>query len=516
MILKLAMVQHKHCVSSMANKVYSVYDDSQGDINEDCELISYNIEYALNGGDESESLVTKYNVKDTTVLNAPTRENSVFVGWYDNPEFTGNAISKIVPGTVGTKKLYAKWGCASGFIANAANTACVGNGITISFDANGGSDVANSTCIYGESLTLSNVPVKFGCDFTGWQFTNGQFVDATDTNVSCEYGTIGAYNGTASATAQWAAKSIECAAGTYLPANSETCASCPAGYACAGGTYKYSTNSEHGNVMCSGSTYSESGASTCSTCPDGYTISIDGDSTAHDEISDCKITCAAGQELMAGASTCNTCQAESKKLSGYCPGGEYGYNADELQGWIACPTSEDTWITKDSNLWLDGYEITKVNIAYANKVRSSIGDCQLTYTFEAAPGRIIREGLRYNPNTNKYDTFSWGGGNEGNRFVRILNPGYYAYNRLRDCNALSEDDKSKYYMTYSYAAECPEGYYCPGYYNKREILPRCDDTEYVELYNDSIVNGEYAFGAIQCPEDRPNSPAGSDSEADCY
>ena len=145
-------------------------------------------------------------------------------------------------------------------------------------------------------------------------------------------------------------------------------------------------------------------------------------------------------------------------------------------------------------------------------MRSSIGACQLTYTFIGEPGRIIREALRYNTNTNKYDIFTWGGRNKS---VRMLNPGYYAYNRLRDCNALSEDEKSKKYMDYTEAAECPEGYYCPGY-AIGSILPRCDNTEYVELYNDSTVNGVYAFGAIQCPEDRPNSPAGSDSEADCY
>ena len=47
--------------------------------------------------------------REDVLLPTPTKEGFEFVGWYNNPEFTGEAITKIVTGTAGNLKLYAKF-----------------------------------------------------------------------------------------------------------------------------------------------------------------------------------------------------------------------------------------------------------------------------------------------------------------------------------------------------------------------------------------------------------------------
>ena len=43
------------------------------------------------------------------ILPTPTKAHYDFNGWYDNPEFTGEAITKIAKGSTGNKQLYAKF-----------------------------------------------------------------------------------------------------------------------------------------------------------------------------------------------------------------------------------------------------------------------------------------------------------------------------------------------------------------------------------------------------------------------
>ena len=70
------------------------------------------IEYALkfyDGANEMTSLSTTYNIEDAVTLPTPTKDNHTFLGWYNNPELSGTAISGIVAGTTGAINLYAKW-----------------------------------------------------------------------------------------------------------------------------------------------------------------------------------------------------------------------------------------------------------------------------------------------------------------------------------------------------------------------------------------------------------------------
>ncbi len=93
--------------------------------------------------------------------------------------------------------------------------------------------------------------------------------------------------------------SVTCPEGTYLPADSCTCAPCEAGSSCPGGNYTYDPITVHGRSDCPAGTYSLSEAGECTSCPAG---------SYQDEIgqSSCKV-CAAGKTGSVGAtSTCTT------------------------------------------------------------------------------------------------------------------------------------------------------------------------------------------------------------------
>lgn len=70
--------------------------------------ITYNITYNLNGGTGATNRT--YTIEtETIVLPTPTKDGFSFVGWFDNSEFTGSAITQITSGSTGNKTFYAKW-----------------------------------------------------------------------------------------------------------------------------------------------------------------------------------------------------------------------------------------------------------------------------------------------------------------------------------------------------------------------------------------------------------------------
>jgi uncharacterized repeat protein (TIGR02543 family) len=72
-------------------------------------LINYSITYNLNGGTNS-SNPTSYNITSSTIaLNSPSKSCNNFGGWYNNPSFTGSAVTSILAGSTGDKSFYAKW-----------------------------------------------------------------------------------------------------------------------------------------------------------------------------------------------------------------------------------------------------------------------------------------------------------------------------------------------------------------------------------------------------------------------
>lgn len=72
------------------------------------EANQYNITYVLNGGTNDSRNPSTYTKEDTVTFKSPTKENSTFLGWYENADFSGNPIGSISNRT-GNITLYAKW-----------------------------------------------------------------------------------------------------------------------------------------------------------------------------------------------------------------------------------------------------------------------------------------------------------------------------------------------------------------------------------------------------------------------
>ena len=70
-------------------------------------VISYSITYELNGGQNSVENISAYNINTIFKLQAPTRTNYRFDGWYTDPQYL-NVITEIRQKT-GNLILYAKW-----------------------------------------------------------------------------------------------------------------------------------------------------------------------------------------------------------------------------------------------------------------------------------------------------------------------------------------------------------------------------------------------------------------------
>ena len=71
---------------------------------------NYTITYELNGGINNVNNPATYTTSGATItLQSPTKANYKFMGWYDNDQFTGDAITEIPSGSMGDIVLYAKW-----------------------------------------------------------------------------------------------------------------------------------------------------------------------------------------------------------------------------------------------------------------------------------------------------------------------------------------------------------------------------------------------------------------------
>ena len=72
-------------------------------------IITYSINYELDGGDNHFSNPSSYTIEtNTIILSAPTKEGYTFEGWYSDSNFT-NYVSEITIGSIGNLTLYAKW-----------------------------------------------------------------------------------------------------------------------------------------------------------------------------------------------------------------------------------------------------------------------------------------------------------------------------------------------------------------------------------------------------------------------
>ena len=148
------------------------------------------IYWVLNGGSVSGTLPSF--VTTTYRLPTPTREGYIFAGWYDNPNFTGTALTSIPAGWEGT--LYAKWTAEE-------------NTDDIKWELNGGS-YKNGTLPTSVSkrYTLPRSwelnPPYDGCEFEGW-YNNAEFIGNSLTRINAGWkGTLYAKWDCSSSTAE--------------------------------------------------------------------------------------------------------------------------------------------------------------------------------------------------------------------------------------------------------------------------------------------------------------------------
>lgn len=117
---------------------------------------TYAVTLNTNGGTINNGNVTGYTYGVGATL--PTADDMtytgyMFKGWYDNENLTGSPVTAIGGTETGNKEYWAKWEI---------------NQYTITFDANGGSEIAPITQDYGTKITTPADPTRKGYTFKGW------------------------------------------------------------------------------------------------------------------------------------------------------------------------------------------------------------------------------------------------------------------------------------------------------------------------------------------------------------
>lgn len=117
-------------------------------------LLTYTIDYNLNGGLFSGVANTTYTVETSYTLPIPTRDGYTFDGWFTDDE---QQVTAIVPGMSGDLSLTAGWTIRS---------------YTLSTRAFAGQSVVNSTMEFGAELNITE-PTRRGYSFDTWEESNG-------------------------------------------------------------------------------------------------------------------------------------------------------------------------------------------------------------------------------------------------------------------------------------------------------------------------------------------------------
>ena len=115
---------------------------------------TYAVTLNTNGGTINNGNVTEYTYGvGATLPTDVTRTGYTFKGWYDNENLTGSPVTAIGGAETGNKEYWAKWEI---------------NQYTITFDTNGGSEIAPITQDYGTKITAPDKPTRKGYTFKGW------------------------------------------------------------------------------------------------------------------------------------------------------------------------------------------------------------------------------------------------------------------------------------------------------------------------------------------------------------
>ena len=130
----------------------------------------YTITFDTNGGSEITPITQDYGTAITAPAN-PTREGYTFIGW-----------DKAIPATMPAENMTitAKWKV---------------NQYTITFDSNGGSEIAPITQDYGTAITAPADPTREGYTFIGWDKAIPATMPAENLTITAQWRDIAAPTG---------------------------------------------------------------------------------------------------------------------------------------------------------------------------------------------------------------------------------------------------------------------------------------------------------------------------------
>lgn len=115
--------------------------------------------FHANGGTVTPSSIY-FTINDDIELPIPTRNDSTFLGWYDNEDYSGSPVSRIFVGSYGDRHYYAKW----------ESDICI---VTLNYGYDGVSAGAQHVK-YGKQAYLP-IPHREEYDFIGWAY-NGKLM----------------------------------------------------------------------------------------------------------------------------------------------------------------------------------------------------------------------------------------------------------------------------------------------------------------------------------------------------
>lgn len=139
------------CLGGITTTLVSCKDDDTSVTQAD----KYTVTFNSNGGSEVKAQEVE-NGKTVAKPTNPTRDGYTFKGWYTDSALTKEYDFKTV--VTGNLTLYAKW-------EKVEETATK---VTVTFNSNGGSEVASQTVDEGAKVTKPGDPTKDGYTFGGW------------------------------------------------------------------------------------------------------------------------------------------------------------------------------------------------------------------------------------------------------------------------------------------------------------------------------------------------------------
>ena len=135
---------------------------------------TYAVTLNTNGGTIADGKdVTGYTYGvGATLPTDVTRTGYTFKGWYDNENLTGSPVTAIGGAETGNKEYWAKLEI---------------NQYTITFDTNGGSEIDSITQDYGTAITAPDNPTRKGYTFKGWDKEIPKTMPAENMTVKAQW-----------------------------------------------------------------------------------------------------------------------------------------------------------------------------------------------------------------------------------------------------------------------------------------------------------------------------------------